>query len=107
LRMASAGLTAQAVGARDPAEVNRTLARAHAAGILTGLAIVVLQGPIGWAAFAIAGASDAVAAALATYFHIRIFSAPFTLANYAVLGPVLGRGRTDLGLLLQVAINCA
>ncbi|MGT2477776.1 hypothetical protein ACU4GR_00290 [Methylobacterium oryzae CBMB20] len=44
-------------------------------------------------------------AGLAIYFHIRILSAPFVLANYGVLGSVLGRGRTDLGLLLQVAIN--
>ena len=40
-----------------------------------------------------------------TYFGIRIWAAPFTLANYAILGSTLGRGRTDLGLLLQVAIN--
>ncbi|TXM87568.1 MATE family efflux transporter, partial [Methylobacterium sp. WL116] len=105
LRMATAGLTAQAVGARDGAEVDRTLARALAAGLVAGLALVVLQGPIAAAAFRITGASPAVIAGLATYIHIRILSAPFALANYAVLGSVLGRGRTDLGLLLQVAIN--
>ncbi|MFK5599627.1 MATE family efflux transporter [Methylobacterium sp. HMF5984] len=105
LRMATAGLTAQAVGARDGAEVDRTLARALAAALVAGLALVVLQGPIAAAAFRITGASPAVIAGLATYIHIRILSAPFALANYAVLGSVLGRGRTDLGLLLQVAIN--
>ncbi|WP_132254471.1 MATE family efflux transporter [Methylobacterium segetis] len=107
LRMATAGLTAQAVGARDGAEIDRTLARALAAGALAGLALVVLQGPLGAGAIAVSGASPAVAEGLALYFHVRIFAAPFTLANYAVLGSVLGRGRTDLGLLLQVAINCA
>jgi MATE family multidrug resistance protein len=106
LRMATAGLTAQAVGARDAAEIDRTLARALAAGALAGLALIVLQRPIAAAAFAISGASPAVIDGLSTYFHIRILSAPFVLANYAVLGSVLGRGRTDLGLLLQVAINC-
>ncbi|KQP17467.1 MATE family efflux transporter [Methylobacterium sp. Leaf100] len=105
LRMATAGLTAQAVGARDGAEVDRTLARALAAGLLVGLVIVILQGPIGQGAFAISGASPAVIAGLSDYFHIRIFAAPFTLANYAILGSVLGRGRTDLGLVLQIAIN--
>ena len=105
LRMATAGLTAQAVGARDGAEVDRALARALAAGALAGLVLVVLQVPIGAAAFAISGASPAVREGLATYFYIRILSAPFVLANYAVLGSVLGRGRTDLGLFLQVAIN--
>jgi MATE family multidrug resistance protein len=105
LRMATAGLTAQAVGARDIAEVDRILARTLAAGALIGLALVVLQWPLAQAAFAISGASATVTAGLAIYFHIRILSAPFVLANYGVLGSVLGRGRTDLGLLLQVAIN--
>lgn len=103
LRMATAGLTAQAVGARDPIEVDRTLARALAAGALVGLALVLLQVPIARAAFAVSGASEAVVAGLSTYFHIRILSAPFALASYGVLGSVLGR--TDLGLLLQVMIN--
>lgn len=105
LRMATAGLTAQAAGARDSAEIDRILARSLAAGILVGLVIVAAQVPIATGAFALSGASPAVIAGLATYFHIRIFAAPFTLANYAILGSVLGRGRTDLGLLLQVAIN--
>lgn len=105
LRMATAGLTAQAVGAGATDEVDRTLARALAAGLLLGLAIVLLQWPIGRAAFALSGASPAVVAGLSSYFHIRILSAPFALANYAVLGSVVGRGRTDLGLVLQVAIN--
>ncbi|NEU11722.1 MATE family efflux transporter [Methylobacterium sp. BTF04] len=105
LRMATAGLTAQAVGARNAGEVDRTLARSLAAGVLVGLVIVALQVPLGRAAFAVSGASPAVIAGLSAYFHIRIFAAPFTLANYAILGSVLGRGRTDIGLLLQVAIN--
>ena len=105
LRMATAGLTAQAVGARDAHEIDRTLARALAAALLVGAVIVLLQGPIGRAAFALSGASPAVITGLSAYFNIRIFAAPFTLVNYAILGSVLGRGRTDLGLLLQVAIN--
>ncbi len=72
---------------------------------MAGVAIALLQWPIGLAAFAVSGASPAVVAALSSYFHIRILSAPFVLANYALLGSVLGRGRTDLGLVLQVAIN--
>ena len=105
LRMATAGLTAQAVGAQDGGEVDRILARALMAGAGIGLVLVVLQGPVAGVAFAISGASEAVLGGLATYFHIRILSAPFVLASYGVLGSVLGRGRTDLGLLLQVAIN--
>ncbi|KQT08675.1 MATE family efflux transporter [Methylobacterium sp. Leaf399] len=107
LRMATAGLTAQAVGAHDRDDVDRTLARALAAAVLVGLVIVLAQVPIAALAFRISGASPEVLAALAAYFHVRIFAAPFTLANYAILGSVLGRGRTDLGLVIQVAINLA
>jgi multidrug resistance protein, MATE family len=107
LRMATAGLTAQSTGAGDRLEVDRTLARALSVAALVGLALVVLQWPIAAIAFRLAGASDAVNDALASYFAARIWAAPFTLANYAILGSTLGRGRTDLGLVLQVAINVA
>jgi MATE family multidrug resistance protein len=107
LRMATAGLTAQAVGAGDGREVDRTLARALAVAAAAGLALVLLQWPIAAAAFAFAGASDAVTDALVTYFAIRIWAAPFSLANYVILGSTLGRARADLGLVLQVAINLA
>ena len=105
LRMATAGLTAQATGAGDRREIDLTLGRALLAAVLVGAVLILLQWPIGAAAFALSGASPAVIGALAAYFRIRIFAAPFTLANYAILGSTLGRGRTDLGLLLQVAIN--
>ncbi|MBV9079170.1 MAG: MATE family efflux transporter [Methylobacteriaceae bacterium] len=105
LRMATAGLTAQATGAGDEAEIDRTLARALLAALAVGLVLILLQSPIGALAFQLAGASEAVTAALGTYFGIRIWAAPFTLANYVFLGSTLGRGRTDLGLVLQVAIN--
>src|SRR5215213_5896570 len=105
LRMATAGLTAQATGAGDQREIDRTLARALSVAVAVGLALVLLQWPIWELARRLAGASEAVNGALSTYFAIRIWAAPFTLANYAILGSTLGRGRTDLGLMLQVTIN--
>jgi MATE family multidrug resistance protein len=107
LRMATAGLTAQATGAGNRHEVDLTLARAFLVAGATGLLLILLQWPIAALAFSMAGASQAVTDALSTYFFIRIWAAPFTLANYVILGSTLGRGRTDLGLLLQVAINVA
>ncbi len=107
LRMATAGLTAQATGAGNRHEVDVTLARAFLVAAITGLLLILLQWPIAAMAFSMAGASAAVTEALSTYFFIRIWAAPFTLANYVILGSTLGRGRTDLGLLLQVAINVA
>lgn len=107
LRMATAGLTAQATGAGNRHEVDLTLGRALLVAVALGLLLVLLQWPIAVASFSLAGASPAVTEALSTYFFVRIWAAPFTLANYVTLGSVLGRGRTDLGLLLQVAINVA
>jgi MATE family multidrug resistance protein len=107
LRMATAGLTAQATGAGNRHEIDVTLARAFLVAAVTGLLLILLQWPIAAMAFSMAGASEAVTEALSTYFFIRIWAAPFTLANYVILGSTLGRGRTDLGLLLQVAINVA
>ncbi|MGJ3264964.1 MAG: MATE family efflux transporter [Salinarimonas sp.] len=105
LRMGTAGMTAQAVGRRDAQGVRETLARAFAVGGAVGLLIVLLQVPIAWAAFAAIGASDAVNAALVDYFAIRIWAAPVTLMNYALLGSLTGRGRTDLAFLTQVVQN--
>jgi multidrug resistance protein, MATE family len=105
LRMGTAGLTAQAYGAGDDAEVEVTLARALTVGAICGVGLITLQVPIMAATFALVGASDAVTEATRTYMAIRIWSAPFALANFAILGSVIGRARTDLGLLLQVVIN--
>ena len=107
LRMGTAGQTAQAFGAGDDREVETVLARALLVGAVAGVALVVLQGVIIAVALNLAGASDAVTSATRTYFLIRIWSAPLAFANFAILGAVIGRARTDIALILQVAINLA
>lgn len=105
LRMGTAGLTAQALGAGDRREVDLILSRALVLSGLVGLVIAALQFPLFQAARAIWNPSEAVAAAFASYFAVRIWAAPFTLANYSILGSVLGRARTDLGLVIQLGMN--
>jgi multidrug resistance protein, MATE family len=107
LRMSTAALTAQAHGAGDDREVARALARALVFAMVLGVLLIVLQAPIMKGAFAIMDASPAVEAAARAYIGIRIWSAPLALANYAILGSLVGRARTDLGLALQVLINLA
>lgn len=107
LRLSTAALTAQAHGAGLDDEVSIALARALALAVAMGLLLIALQGPIITASLAIMDASPAVGEAARTYIAIRIWSAPFALANYAILGSLIGRARTDLGLLLQVLINLA
>lgn len=105
LRMGTAGLTAQAYGAGAEREIDAALARALVVAGVVGLALIALQQPIAAAAFSLFGASEGVTEAASTYVLIRIWAAPFTLANYAILGSVIGRARTDLGLLIQIVIN--
>jgi MATE family multidrug resistance protein len=103
--MATAGLTAQALGAGDRQEMRAVLMRSLLLAGGIGLGIVVLQRLIALIAFAALGASPEVTDAARVYYDIRIWSAPFAFATYAILGALIGRGRTDIGLSLQIAIN--
>jgi MATE family multidrug resistance protein len=104
-RMATAGLTAQALGAAQREEMRAVLMRALLLAGGIGLAIIALQTVIALLAFAALGATPEVTEAARVYYDIRIWSAPFAFATYAILGALIGRGRTDLGLGLQIAIN--
>ena len=105
LRMGTVGLAAQALGRRDKLEERAVLARALMLALVCGLALILLRHPIEAAALALGGASAEVNAAVATYFQVRIFAAPFSLANYALLGWLTGLGRTGHALALQVGIG--
>lgn len=105
LRMGTAGLTAQALGAADRDEQRATLIRALLIAVSIGTAMIVLQAPIAWISFAALDATPEVTHAAQQYFDIRIWSAPFVLVNYAVLGAIIGRGRTTVALVLQVLIH--
>lgn len=105
LRMGTTGLTAQALGAGDRQELRATLGRALLLALTAGLALILLQWPIETSAFALLGASPEVEQLARQYFEVRIWAAPATLSNYAVLGWLIGRKRTDLGLLVQLYLN--
>jgi len=105
LRMGTTGLTAQALGAGDDAELRAGLGRALLLAGGVGVALVGLQWPIREVAFAFIDGSDKVEGLARAYFDVRIWSAPATLANYALLGWFIGLGRTDIGLVLQLVLN--
>jgi MATE family, multidrug efflux pump len=105
LRMGTVALTAQALGAGDAVEQRAVLARALFLAAFIGLLLIALQVPLAAAIFRLLGGSDAVRAAAETYFVVRIWSAPCALANFAVLGWLVGIARAGTALALQVAIN--
>jgi len=105
LRMGTTALAAQAEGAGDPTAVRSVLARALLVAALSGITVIALQLPISWLAFVAMPASAAVEAGAATYFDIRIWSAPLVFANYAIAGFMIGRGKAWLALTLQLTLN--
>lgn len=105
LRMGMTGMTAQAHGRGDDAEVNVLLARGVAAGLAIGAALVALQlliVPLALAALAGGGSLDAAAR---EFVSARFLGAPAALGFYAINGWLYGLGRTRDTLLLQIAMN--
>lgn len=105
LRSGTTGLVAQAMGRGDVMEEQASFWRAFAVAVLAGVALALLAPVFVTAGIWFLQAEPRVNEAMATYVAIRLFGAPFALANYAVLGYVLGRGEASLGLFLQVVIN--
>ena len=105
LRMGTVALTAQALGAGDATEQRAVLMRALIVAGLIGLILVALQVPLAYAIFTLMGGSDAVRAAAHTYFVVRIWSAPCALANFALLGWLIGIAHARTALALQIVIN--
>ena len=105
LRMSTTGLVAQSYGAGDEDALRLHFLRALFGAFCIGAVILVLRGPVIDLAVHLLGASAAVAANATLYCRIRIWSAPAALANYAILGYLLGRQRARMALLLQAAIN--
>lgn len=105
LRLSTSGLSAQATGAGDDAELVAVFWRSLMLAILIGVAILLLSPLIGPLAVSLMGGSDAVQAANLEYFSWRVFAAPAALANFAILGWFVGQARTKTALLVQLFLN--
>ena len=105
LRMGTTGLAAQAMGARDGREVWATLARSLAMVVILSILVIALQYPIIDMAQWLFQASSPVENLAREYFLVRIWAAPAALANYVVLGWLIGLQRSGMALTLQVFMN--
>jgi MATE family multidrug resistance protein len=105
LRMSTVAFTAQSLGAGEAGELRALLARGLLLAGLIGAALILLQAPLSAIVFNAMGGSEGVTRAATTYFAVRIWSAPLVLANYVVLGWLVGQARATIALVLQVAIN--
>ena len=105
LRMATTGLIAQSHGASDEDQLLHHFGRAFLTALLIGGLVLLLQRPLISVSLGLLGASQEVRQNAQIYCGIRIWSAPASLANYTILGYLLGRQRARTALLLQAAIN--
>ena len=105
LRMGTTGLTSQASGEGDGAEVDALLSRALLIGISAGLFMIAAQVAIFHGAFWLSPASAEVEALARDYMAIRIWSAPATIALYGITGWLIAQERTRAVLVIQVGMN--
>ncbi len=105
LRLSTGGLSAQAVGAGDPAEVTAVLWRALAIAVAVGLCLILASPAIEKVSFDLMGGSPEMRAQGEIYFRYRILSAPFALTNFCILGWFIGQGRAAIAFVVQIFLN--
>lgn len=105
LRLSTAGLTAQSVGAADPGEGLIHLARAGVVSLALGTLLIVATGPIEAASLYLLAPAGTVAEPFSTYLQARMWSAPFVMLNFAFLGWFYGRAAARTGMALQILLN--
>ncbi|MEC9314863.1 MAG: MATE family efflux transporter, partial [Pseudomonadota bacterium] len=104
LRMVTTGLTSQA-NANDDASPRDVLIQSGLLALIIAALLLLLQAPIGWLAFSIIDGSAEVLAEAQQYYAIRIWGAPATLLNYAILGWLIGLSASRSALAVVLVIN--
>lgn len=105
LRMGTSGFTAQAYGQRNLGEAGNILVRAVVTAIGVGIVLILLQWPIGWAAFNLVDGSAAVESLARQYFNIRIYASPATLFIYVIIGWFIGMQNARFPMILAISVN--
>ena len=105
LRMGTSGLTAQAYGRRDLAEVILLFVRS--VGIAFGLALllIMLQYPILKVAFTLIDATPAIKDLASLYFRICIWGAPAVLGLYSFAGWFVGMQNSRFPMYIAITQN--
>jgi MATE family, multidrug efflux pump len=105
LRMGTTGMAAQRFGAGDNDGLRVSLGQGLVVATAIALVLIAMQKPIGLLAMDLIGAKGEVREFALTYFWVRIWSAPGTLANFVLIGWFLGLQNARVPLLLFLTIN--
>ncbi len=105
LRMGTTGIAAQSYGADDYDGLRVALGQALVVALVIAIALIALQVPIGELAMHLLGPDPETRIHALEYFSIRVWSAPGTLANYALIGWFIGLSNARVPLLIFLTIN--
>jgi len=105
LRMGTTGIAAQRYGANDNDGLRVSLGQAVIVALLIAVALLALQVPIGRVGMSLIGPESDVESFALLYFSIRIWSAPGTFVNYAIIGWFLGLQNARVPLFIFLTIN--
>ena len=107
LRMGTTGVTAQAHGAGDDDRIRAGLGQAALLAVAIGALLILLQYPLREAAMWLLSPDAEILPEASIYFSIRIWGAPFTLLNFALIGWFIGMqsGRGPLYLMLTINLS--
>lgn len=105
LRMGTTGIAAQSFGANDSEGLRAALGQALIVGLVIAVMLIALQVPISTLALKLLGGDVETQKYAAEYFFIRIWSAPGTLANFAIIGWFIGLQNARVPLAIFLTIN--
>ncbi|MCV3214780.1 MATE family efflux transporter [Plectonema radiosum NIES-515] len=105
LRMGTTGVTAQAVGRDDREGVLLVGLRNGLIALVLGIAIILLQYPLGELGFALLNVTPEIKSSGLAYFNTQIWAAPAVLLNFVLIGWFLGREKNGLVVVLSVVGN--
>lgn len=105
LRMGTSGMTAQAYGQQDKAEMMRLLTRSMGIGLLIALSLILLQYPIERIAFTFIETTPEVQQSASTYFRICIWGAPAVLGLYSFSGWFIGMQNSRYPMFIAITQN--
>jgi len=105
LRMGTTGITAQAFGANDAGAGRAALGQGLLTALLLAALLLLFRAPLGELAMRLLSPGPAVLAPAQDYYAIRIWSAPASLANFVLLGWLLGMQNARAALVMTLVIN--
>lgn len=103
--MGTSGLTSQAYGRKDASAETRVLVQAVCVGLVSAIALLLLQYPIERLAFHLLDTSDEVERYAVAYFRVCIWGAPAVLTLYGFKGWFIGMQNSRFPMYIAIAVN--